>query len=739
MKDGNLKFNWLYLIGFFVILALPILDSPPWFSPPDWGKTIVFRIVLSILIFIFSWQILSRKRFNLRTSLAFWLLLLLFGIFFLATIFSLDRNFSLWGSPYRSGGFLNFAFYIIFAVLAFLILRRQDWQKIWDFAIFIGILVGLIAIFQWQGLFKEILITREVRPPSTIGNPIFLAIYLLLLSFLALSFGIKETRVAKKIFYFFSFLLFIFVILLTYTRAAYVGLAVGFLYFLFFYPRRLILLKISALVLVISGIYGIYYINTRPLPEFIQENKFLLGVTQRLSIKAALLDPRISSWKVSWKALKDRQILGYGPENFSIGFDKFYDPSLPKIEKMPGSVTSWWDRAHNFFSDISVSAGVPALIVYLALFGVLFWQLQRLKKEPEKVIICHGIQATFLAYLVANFFSFDAFSTYIISFLLVGYTLHLASQEYQSQASPVSLPEFIVKYKGLILFLLFVGLVWFIWVFNVRPFQINKEINLALSESEQGFCQRALARMERILSEHSILDNYLRLRYSTVIDYCIIEKLELKEELAKKATEILKENIKIRPYYTRNWLSLGEYTNILIGQGKENLKNEANYYFEKAHQLSPKRQEVFIEWIITDLLTGEYQKAKEKAQKCIDLNEKLGDCWWLMGLSNIYLNELEKGKENIEIAGKKGYPIHSENSLLKLAKVYLDTENYQKLIEIYKELIKIKPANPEYYISLMIVYSEIGDFENTKKQALKILELWPEYGEEVKEFLKSLE
>lgn len=49
---GFNRLKQLFLKGFLLILALPLLNWPPWFSPPDWGKTIVFRIAMSILIFL---------------------------------------------------------------------------------------------------------------------------------------------------------------------------------------------------------------------------------------------------------------------------------------------------------------------------------------------------------------------------------------------------------------------------------------------------------------------------------------------------------------------------------------------------------------------------------------------------------------------------------------------------------------------------------------------------------------
>ena len=201
------KFYWLHLTGFFVILSLPLLNLPPWFSPPDWGKTIIFRIILSLMIFLFIWQILYKTKNDYLSSiiqnisnkksnvfLGFWLLIAVFGIFLLSTIFSQEPYFSFWGSPYRSGGFLNFGFYIIFAVLAFLLIKTKDWQKIWDFSIIIGIFVSFIAVFQQYGLFGKALIPYSYRPPSTIGGPIFLAIYLLLLCFYALAFLLTKKK-----------------------------------------------------------------------------------------------------------------------------------------------------------------------------------------------------------------------------------------------------------------------------------------------------------------------------------------------------------------------------------------------------------------------------------------------------------------------------------------------------------------------------------------------------------------
>jgi hypothetical protein len=182
------KLRWVYLTGFGIILALPILTLPPWFFPPDWGKTIIFRSIMAIMLFLFLAKNLAKSDFTkFKRNPIIWALGALFTTFLLATIFSVDPNFSLWGSPYRGGGFVTFAFYFAFVILASVFFSAKNWRKALDFSIFIGVLVSLLGIMQSQG----IIFTTVGRPFATMGNSIILGIYLLLLSFIAVSFGIK--------------------------------------------------------------------------------------------------------------------------------------------------------------------------------------------------------------------------------------------------------------------------------------------------------------------------------------------------------------------------------------------------------------------------------------------------------------------------------------------------------------------------------------------------------------------
>ncbi|TSC95178.1 MAG: Tetratricopeptide repeat protein [Parcubacteria group bacterium Licking1014_1] len=758
-------FYKIYLAGFFLIMTLPVLVVPPYFYPVDWGKTIVFRSVLSVLLFLFIFQFLYKKNElklpTVKKNKIIWLLIGLFIIFLLASVFSSDALFSFWGSPYRAGGFITFAFYFAFALLAFFILKKSDWNKIWNFSIFVGIMVSFMAIIQYYGLFNKIFLSVTNRPPSTLGNPILLGIYLLLLIFPTISFAIKKLfdstqNKIKKIFYCFAILLFLYVILITGSRSAYLGFLVGITYFILFYPVRnlkisngvksnkIAILKIILAALLVTVSLTVYYVNSRTeYPQILQKNRIFQAMRPRLSIEMFLQDPRFSAWQVILKQIKEKPLLGWGPENMTIGFDKNYNPSLPYINKDWGG---WWDRAHNILLDIAATTGIPALIIYLALLGTLFWQLQKVKKQllsetNENPVIYHGIQATLIAYIVANFFSFDGFSSYLLFFLIIGYSLHLTTQ---TQNEKQNLAEQKKTWrKPVLIFVSVLALVIFLWQYNFLPFQINGQTQKAIFLAEDKKCDRAFALMDNVLPRHSFLDAYLRIKYIETIKICAEFYPEKSLEYANRGAELMLEATKIRPLYARLWIFLGSFTTIKASAEKDPalktaLMNEADSYFKKAKELAPNHQEILLESAKIDMVSGNYRAMKEKSEKCVTLDPTIKDCYWIKALSEIYLKDFENAKIDIRNAEKRGFQIASLSSLHQLANAYATVENYDELIIIYQELIKINPHIPQYHSSLAFTYAQTGEYKKARQEAMIFLKLMPEAKEEVNLFLKTL-
>jgi len=743
---NNNSFNWIYKLGFFIILALPILVIPPYFEPPDWGKTIVFRSIMAILLFLFIFQFLFKKNeislISLKNNKIAWALGALFIIFLLATIFSVDPNFSLWGSPYRGGGFVNFAFYFAFAILAFFLFKKEDWKKIWLFSIFIGVLVSLLAVIQYYGLFNRIFLAVPDRPPSTMGNPILLAIYLLLLLFPTLLFAVKEKNKHWKTFYIFAMALFLYAILITGSRAVYLGILIGALYFFLFYFKKIKYIKIAIAIFMILLAGVVFYINiASQYPKFLQENKLFQSIAPRLLMVNLTEDPRFAAWQIELNIMKSKPLLGYGPENFAVGFDKYYDSSIPYLDRDVG----WYDKAHNIILQIGSEAGILGIIAYLALFAVLFWELNKIKNSDSHKydIEAHVIQAVLIGYLVANFFSFDSFSTYLISFLLIGYSLHLIEQNSIQNKAQTKTENKKNIWKPAFIFALFCLLIIFIWQYNILPLQINAKINKATDLANQKQCDQAFSLMDKVLPKHTFLDSYIRMKYVESVKTCAGFYPEKNLAYMKKALELMNEAVKVQPLYTRYWIYMGEYTTALASQEnnpdiKNNLLKQASDYFDKALQLSPKHQEILIGRLKTKLASGDYKNVQDYSEKCVALYPSLSSCYWYLALSQLYLKDTANADKNMQIAVSKGYDRGSQTSLNELSDVYNFLSDYQGLALVYEKLIAMNPNIAQYHSSLAFIYKELSQYDKARQEALKVLQLSPQSKQNVDAFLKTL-
>ncbi|MSU54316.1 MAG: hypothetical protein EXS48_00550 [Candidatus Staskawiczbacteria bacterium] len=763
MKNNNYRdiFYWIYLIGFFAVLILPTVNVPPLFFPAAWGQSILFKIIFTIILVVFTAEILLKIRplkeilIKLRQiKLPLVLFGLLSAIYIVATIFSLQPHFSFWGDPARAGGTLNFLLLQLFALLVFLVIKDHDWKKVLNFAFIGAIVVCLIAIAQQFSLIdNDILISYAYRPPGTLGNTDFLATYLLLLFFPALVLGLKETNHLKRVWYFGLSLFFCAVIILTISRAAYLGLGTGIFYFLFFYRLKNIYFRrariVAAVILCIVATSLIYYANSRTVfPPAIDKTPVVRNFLARLSLKSAQNDARVSVWKnVCLPMLTQRPLLGYGPENFSIGFDKYYSPSFPAINKNSGS---WWDKAHNIIFDTIFAIGIPGLIIYLLFCLVVLWKLEveKRKENNQQYIIYHGMQTVFIAYFINNLFSFDTFATSLIVSLLLGYTFYLISNKPQATIEERNI--FISSPKASsIIALVIISLAgcWFIYKYNIQPMQVVKQINYANYFSNCTNIQG----LETALQSNTFLNTYLRLEYAGALRSCITKREitdKEREGIARKGVKLLTEAVEREPYYVRAWIYLSAYTNVLLDLYPEDkaLIEASDRYFKKSVELSPGHSEIYAEWAKRYIHIKDYQQAIDKTNICISLNPDDHNCYFYKAIAYIHLKKPLEVEKNLALTKEKGYDTESRGALEYLAKSYIDLatnepgnlEPYKYILPIYQKLSKMDPYNFQYHASLAYTYKILGRYAEAREEAMKVIKLSPASKQNVEEFLKTL-
>lgn len=382
--------------GFLMIVCLPLLISPSLFLNPELSKALVFRIIIELILIVYIALIIKDKSYLPKASPLLWAIIAFWTVSFLSTILSLQPYLSFWGEQNRAGGFFALSHYIIFFLIGISVLNKNQWHKILNLAIIISAIAGIYAILQKFSPWTNNYLMHLDRPQSTIGNVNFFAAYLLLLIFPTIYFLIKT----KKWFYFIILPVQLFALCLTQTRGAYLGFLTGLLFFLFFYPSKKYYLKVSSVILacVVLASFWLLIKSDSKSP-----------VLARIAQIAEVSNIRLITWQISLQAIKARPLLGYGPENFSIGLDQNYDPELATY----GTQDTWWDKAHNFVFDYGITIGILGLLAYLSIFGAVLWKSH------------HIIKTTVAAYFVQNIFNFDSVVVYIILFLILAYAENL--------------------------------------------------------------------------------------------------------------------------------------------------------------------------------------------------------------------------------------------------------------------------------------------------------------------------
>lgn len=763
INENNNNFYWVYIIGFFMILTLPLLSIGPWFSPSSWIQAVVFRSLLTVIVFIYllKEKIKFQKikgALSLRSKIFIPLLSLLAYFFtvFISTLFSLDVSYSLWGNPNRGGGFINFLFLILFCLMGFMVVKDKDWKKIIDFSLIIGFLVGLLAVLQQSMIFKDSINSTSFRPASTLGNPIILALFLLLFFFLSLSFFISESpstnsgRVKKYSYLFLVVFYSFLIIFITQTRVAILGLFVGLFWFLIFYPlpamptcqagvrqvKKMRAIKIGTIIFSAVFIIFIFFLSGNPKiyekwPDFIKE-----PVSRMTSLtKGFSADPsRMSAWKISISAFFEKPYLGYGPENFYIAFNKHYDPTLPAMEDVKD-----FDRAHNSLIQILIDSGIFALIFYLIFFFSFLWGLQKIKKIYP---IAHGLQAGFIAFFIASLTSIDGFAIMLIFFLLSAYSLHLiysasannpdvvARSEVPKQSSRGSL-----KKTGLVF--AFLVLILFLWQYNFVPIQMNKQLNVAQALVTENW-QESFKIMEEQSKIKTFFLPYVNSVYLNLLIDRIISHPEDNSSLSEKVAEISKKNTELQPYDYRNWLRLGESLETISQEKKDpQIAKEADEAFKKALKLNPKNPTIILTYFMADVFVKDFEKAKEQSVYCLKTFPESRECLWISGLIDIYLNNYAEGKDFLKRAKENGYPTESKISLRQLVAAYIENKDYKEMLPIYQKLSEIDPGEVQYKTSLMLVYKNLGQYDKARQLALEIIKTNPELKGQIEQFLRS--
>ena len=223
---------------------------------------------------------------------------------------------------------------------------------------------------------------RIVRPPSTMGHSDYFAAFLLWPVFLGLALSRKGSWLGWA-----SAVTGAIAILLSGSRGALLGLAIGALLFVWSAKPRLRVWGTAVAVAVIA--FGTFYIS--PAGERLRARAHWIGE-----------DPaggaRLLLWRDSLRMAAARPWSGFGPDNFVAEFPKFQSVDLARLYP-----DFYHESPHNLWLDTVSGQGVPGLLAQLGIvLSAIIAGIRSLRVRTE---LAYGLLAGLIAALVAHQFA----------------------------------------------------------------------------------------------------------------------------------------------------------------------------------------------------------------------------------------------------------------------------------------------------------------------------------------------
>jgi hypothetical protein len=412
----------LFSLGLVPLVVLPLTPYPYVL-----GKTLAMRtaIELSLVFGLIalaryastqalpdrqSWDRLLRSRLFIAT-VGFYVLSTGIG-----TVLAPSFLTAFFGSAIHGEGYISILHYVTLAVLVSVLFSRHERDRLIVIFVCSCATLGVFAWLQYFGFgWPRSMLPRTDQPGSFLGNPAFLA------SFLILCLGMVGILIKERVFARAgSWILgivagfFVATIFLTGIRGAVVGLAAGG----FSTAALLVLSRATAratraaclcIALSLLGL-SVLFFATRDAHFWSTipgGNRFT-----QLSLESPSVAARLISWRVSFNAWREKPVLGWGVEHYHVGYNRHYDPAYELY------VDNWFDRAHNKIAEVAVTQGLVGLLLYAAFIAVL---LSRSRRNP-------WLFGAMVAYLVQNLFLFDTIASYLALFVIIG---HLLGSELQ--------------------------------------------------------------------------------------------------------------------------------------------------------------------------------------------------------------------------------------------------------------------------------------------------------------------
>lgn len=674
--DNQLKtvIHWLACAALAVPLVFSVYLYPSHIAP----QTFLFRLLVEMMAVVYAALVLKDSAYAPKRSAVTWA----FGAYVAALVVSAVLGEGTYRSFFsdfdRHWGIVTIAHvFAFFLILSSVFRDAASWRRLFSVSAGASALVALYGLYQL--LFMDV-----GRVYSTVGNPGFLATYLLLNAIFALWLA------AERSFAFWGSVavLNVLVMFFTATRGAVIALVAGalayYIGYLFFFKkngngaraRTWMLAAFALLVLCAGAGYA-----ARDTAFFRSAG---LSALYDFSPSQITAKTRLFAWEAGWKAFRERPFSGTGPEHFNVAFNKYFDTDYYTWE----IAETEFDRAHNIFVETAVTGGLIALLPYLLLFASMFALAARLPALSGHARI--AVWAFVAAYAGQGLLGMDTLTSFMPLALLAAFVVSSSSREEARDAKEYSFSFTDAATVALV----FAVAVYLAYTVNGKPFLADRAFSDAdalhqeLSAlAQKDFTSSGAALYEKALSYGTYGRDTIRAslaRFALDVQGTLGRNTEgFPDRLLPLAFAEAQKNANEHPYnYFYQYYLARLYNLQYLSTKTEDAALEER--FAAAEALGPGRLELPLASAQRSFAKGDYRAAIEKAEIGIAKHPKFRDFYRVAFVAYSIEGDAENAFRMLDAGVSHGLVLMSENEIGWLAAQYEVRGMPEKAAELLK-------------------------------------------------------
>ena len=477
-------------VALALVLAAPLIvmadPLPSTIFPYVVGKAVYTRLLIELAFALWLALILRYPAYRLPRSRLLWVIAIYVAVVLLASLMGVSLQRSLWSTYERMQGWVGLLHYAAFTVMLASVFRSfRSWYVVLNVNLLVGLALGLLGVSQMAGLSPVAYLLDAPRISITLGNATYVGAYMLVnaliaAAFLARSLAAPVTRPAEpsrragrrrrgrpvesrrppwasfdnlmRAFWVAVIVLDLLMLYQSGTRGAVVGLAAGLGTFVLAYVLwgKLRPVRVASMALVVAGVVLVAaFLLVRDTAAFegVAESSLTLRRLATLGPDDRSVRSRWTSTQMGLQGFADRPVLGWGPENYTVAYDRH----LTEQGAVDSSLLTF-DQAHNRVIEEMVTTGALGLAAYLAVWLVMAWILARRIRElpPGAQLFAMLIGSALAGYFVQNLLLFDTPGTVVQLHLLMGFVLFLESTPAEAAFAPRHIHEPAVSGPGVL-------------------------------------------------------------------------------------------------------------------------------------------------------------------------------------------------------------------------------------------------------------------------------------------------